>query len=76
MTKPKTIFVRAGDGLRIPLPSSVIVNSPVKHVTDSTVVEVRYGSFVRKRIKSGDLIEVKKPKADSKAKTNSKKAEA
>ena len=71
--KPKTLKVRAGNGIRMPLPESVIVDSAEKVLTDSNVIEVFAGSFVRKRIKSGDMVEVK---ASAKTKPSKTKAEA
>lgn len=65
MSKPKTMIVRAGDGLVMPLPRHLIIDSPVKFVTDSTEIEVHCSSFVRKRLRCGDLVEVKPKQKDS-----------
>lgn len=66
MSKAKTYLVKAAKGLKIPVPRDLIVNSPIKFVTDSNVVELRASSFVRGRIRKGDLIDTQAKKKPAK----------
>lgn len=53
----KTIRVRAGDGLSIPLPGNLTVDSGVTVLTPETDVEVLHNLFTRRRLASGDFVE-------------------
>lgn len=53
----KTIRVRAGDGLSIPLPSNLTVDSGVTVLTPETDVEVLHNLYTRKRLASGDFVD-------------------
>jgi hypothetical protein len=54
----KTIKVRAGDGLSLPLPSGQAINSVITMLTPETPVEILYNRFARGRLACGDMVEV------------------
>jgi hypothetical protein len=54
----KTIKVRAGDGLSLPLPSGQAINSVITVLTPETPVEILYNRFARGRLACGDMVEV------------------
>ncbi len=60
--KARTIMVRAAEGLVIPVPSGVCApgtNRPPLFPTDDAIEVIADHYFIRRRIKSGDLVEVK-----------------
>lgn len=57
----KTIRVRAGDGLRIPLPRSHVVDDVLQVLTPETSAEVLYDRYTRRRIKAGDFVALGEP---------------
>lgn len=64
--RKQTIKVRAGDGIEIPLPGDLAIDTTITRLTSNTVVEVKLNSYTRKRLASGDYVEVtdeKPPKA-------------
>ena len=54
----KTIKVRAGDGLILPLPSGHAIDSLITVLTPETTVEVIYDRYTRGRLACGDMVEV------------------
>lgn len=61
-TKPKTVTVRAGAGLRLPLAPGITVNSSLRWLTEDDAVEVVFNSFTRKRLRAKDMVEIKQTK--------------
>ena len=61
--KPKTRKVRSGDGLRMPIPPGIAINSLDRFFSDSKIVEVLDCAFVRRRIRVSDLVEIKEKPA-------------
>lgn len=59
MRRKQTIKVRAGDGIMIPLPTDLAIDTTVAMLTPDTVVEVKLNSYTRKRLTAGDFVEVK-----------------
>ncbi len=56
MPPRKTIRVRAGDGLRIPLPREITIDTGVTVLTPETTVEVLWNRFTRRRLDVGDFV--------------------
>ena len=57
--REKTIRIRAKHGLTIPLPSSVVVDSPTTLLTHDNVIEVVLDRYTRRRLAAGDFVRVK-----------------
>lgn len=55
----KTIKVRAGAGLILPLPGGHAIDSIVTVLTPETPVEVIFDRYTRGRLACGDMVEVK-----------------
>lgn len=53
-----TVRVRAGDGLLIPLPSDLAIDTTLTVLTPENAVEVLYNRFTRRRLACGDFVEV------------------
>lgn len=71
--KKKTLQVKASKGMKVPMPSGVLINSTKKFVDDTEFREVLNCSLVRKRIRKGDLLEKTERKPKQLAKTEEKK---
>ena len=56
--RKKTIKVRAGDGIKLPLPGGHAIDSNVTVLTPETPVEVIYDRYTRGRLAAGDMVEV------------------
>jgi hypothetical protein len=54
--KPKTVRVRAGAGLSIPLPGNLAVDTGITVLTPETSVDVIHNLFTRRRLASGDFV--------------------
>jgi hypothetical protein len=61
VTVRKTIRVRAGDGLRIPLPSDLAVDTTLEVITPETPIEVLWNRFTRRRLSCGDFVALEDP---------------
>jgi hypothetical protein len=69
--KPKTRKVRAGEGLRMPIPQGIAINSLDRFFSDSKIIEVIDCAFVRRRIRVKDLIDTNKKPAKKLGKNSS-----
>jgi hypothetical protein len=56
MSKEKTFLVKCPEGRVLPLPGGVARNATKKYVDAESATEVVQCSFVRRRVRSGDLL--------------------
>ena len=62
----RTIRVRAGNGIKMPIHPAIAMDTAETHFTDSVEVQVVADHpFIRRCIRTGDLVEVKETRAAS-----------